>query len=84
MSYQPKKNAKGELMAQCAAPAKPLDTVWIKTRVSNGEVTIHRELDRESGYRMTESFNRDGQPLVEMWDGYGSIRFVWTQVPLYR
>lgn len=79
------RNAKGQLMAVAAPPPEPeLEKVWIKTHVSSGDVSVHRQLGDNGALATREFFNRDGQRVVEFLDPFGSVRTVWVEVPLYK
>lgn len=80
-----RRNAKGQLMAEAAPPPEPkLELVWIKTHVSSGYVTIHRELGNNGALETRQFFNRAGEEVVEFLSPLGEVRSTWVQVPLYK
>lgn len=60
--------------------------VWIRTHVSSGDVSVHSDPPRphQEGMKERKSYNRDGEEITEYLDSYGSVRFVWVEVPLMK
>jgi len=63
-----------------------MEKVWIRTHVSSGDVTIHKEPPRPhmDGMKENKFFNREGEQVTEYLDQYGSPRYSWIEVELYK
>lgn len=58
--------------------------VWIKTRTSDGYVSVHRDPPRGIINKTWIFQNTDGDTVVEVVDSYGSISSSWVEVDLLQ
>jgi hypothetical protein len=58
--------------------------VWLKTRTSDGHVTVHRNPPRPVSKcdKMNSFINRDGDRVTEVIDSLGSVKSAWVEVYL--
>ena len=63
-----------------------MDKIWIRTHVSSGDVSVHKNPPRPhmDGMREEKTFNREGEEITTYFDSYGSARFVWIETVLYE
>lgn len=59
------------------------NTVWLRTSIGTGDVTLHRQYrPRVNGEAYRDFFNRDGALVREVLGGLGNVTAVWLQMNL--